>query len=315
MGKQRTYRWYRRKQRLETNQKQFSSLHNFQVLLLGIVFFLFAVGFKILAQYAIISSVCLENTALFGASSDGLNTWQMLKVITELTILFGVIITVSFWSEIRKQTSMIFQSILFACLLILHSLFNNMIVTDIRQPDVIINVERMVRSPSQDAPNIYDYTPLLTPETYYTEWHQGKIPDEYFNATFVFSKCVWLDENRVADGYQNIDGYSQMLPADRLNWYEKEGRRFRILDWRPMPLKQQISLGVKFIAQKPGHKLSDLLKHQDTRPLLAEERARAIKKLECIKNSPPYPNPEKMCSFVQIVHIDDDSMYPPIGLE
>ena len=98
MGGARLYRWerrHKRRKRLGALARERKSLYVFQLILLTIIFFLFAIGGRVLPMFAFTQSPCVEAMAYYNMADEGPTLFQGFLTLSGISLLFWVAITIS----------------------------------------------------------------------------------------------------------------------------------------------------------------------------------------------------------------------------
>lgn len=295
MGVEKTYRWDRRHRR-NTRQNIRDAKRvfwGFEVILLILIFSIWAIGAKFVLMFAIVTSSCAEAIAAFGQSYSNLSTFDLLFWISVLMAAFWVVISFVFWKFLRRPIIILFHLSLFFSIFLLMASFKLVHIDNNIPPDGTLAVGQTVRDMSSGEPR---YAPLDWNGNQFGKWYLGKtnITDDiwYHRNT---QRCVWLDRNIIMDAeYIDIDGYIDAPIEDKREMYNGQLKSYE--PWKSLTTFEQVKLLYSGVFED-APSMQSLRSRQQYRPLFDEERARFIEKQRCFEENASEPKRYSICEY------------------
>lgn len=288
----------RQRQREKTRQRleDSRSLWAFQVLLIIFIFFTWLIWTRIFSLFGLTTSHCVEQAATFGNFNKLPEIYTLLSHLVVLMAIFWVTITVSFWRAFRHWMTYGIHLALLISLFFLFSEFRTMRLGEGLSPDGTLTVQRMIMDSAVSPPQFFPY-----PDRYADKGHwkfvesRNKILDQ---GGYYLPECVWLDRNLITQNWsRDIPGYAA-ASTDEKEKLSREMEYYNI-DWDDLSFLNMFKISVKSSFGKLS--LAELLQAQQSyRPLSAEERARFLRKKDCLKNQIYTTGHNQKCQYVWI---------------
>ena len=290
MGKQRTYRWERRKarNRRRDNNRTFQAFWGFEIVLFIVIFFLFVVGARFMITHPVSVDACFEAISSFGQSKATPSVFVMLFWITLLAGLLWSVISIAYFKIIRSSKSGLFHIAQLLCLVLLVGAFNTMRIDDVSAPEGTLATDHMIVDTTLTPP-LYFQRPH--PHNEYTSWVMGA--DSRWGADMP-QACVWSEKGVViAKDVRVIDGWAMATEAERKVLY----RRFQ-----QYPLVESFWPGIRpaistLYGDVSGAEFAQSL--QTYRPMTEDEKTRFKAKQDCLRTAVTGED-EKQCIWYRV---------------
>lgn len=219
-------RWVRRRNRNRhlIERRQRAELLSFQVMLLGIIFFIWVLGARILAVHAITTLPCGEMVADFGAGAIGVPVFQLFFYICLLLAGLWIIITLSYWRVIRKNLIDFLHLVLLLLIAMLGVSFRLLHIPENIPPDGTLGVEHMVWDRAQNKLVVLDD---MTPK--WGEWIMGQ------SDISISPRCVWLERGLITgDRHVPYQPYRDLLSSYNIKPWVSLNDVHKSQNYRPL---------------------------------------------------------------------------------